>query len=274
MKVFLQDKLFEGAESLTVQKLDNSACEIHTHEFFEFVYVIKGNGTHAIDGKIYPVSRGSMLFINFGQTHEFKLDEGSEYCNILMRPEYIGTGLARETAAVYDLFSLVLESKGQKQCVRFSGRDAEDVDTLVKMLYSEFCSVREHRQDAMHDLMHLIELKILEVLRAGNPDEPQPKMHEILDYLKDNYALSPSLSDISERFYYNSSYFSRLFKKLTGTGFNAYLNSLKINEAVKLLQTTDMTVDAVAQAVGYSDAKTFYTQFRKFTGTTPTALRK
>lgn len=274
MKVFYPDKLFDGAETLTVQKQNETSCEIHTHEFFEFVYIVKGGGTHTVDGTAYPVGRGSMLFINFGQTHEFCMDDGAEYFNILLLPEYIGTGLKRETAAVYDLFALVLESGEKRQCVRFFGSDADDVQALVNMLYSEFRSHKERRRAAMSDLMHLIVLKILDAVREGKPDAPEPKIYEILDYLKENYALNPSLSEVGKRFYYNSSYFSRLFKRFTGTGFNAYLNSLKINEAIKLLKTTDMTVDAVSQAVGYSDAKTFYAQFRKFTGTTPSALRR
>ena len=273
MKVFSHEKLFDGADTLTVQKRAETSCEIHTHEFFEFVFIAKGVGTHKIDGTEYKVKRGSLLFINFDQTHEFIMDEGSEYYNILLLPEYIGLGLRRETAAVYDLFSLVLELGDCRQCVLFSGTDTERVECLVKMLYDEY-SFKPSDKEIMRDALHIIELLALKNLREGKNDLTSPKIAEVIEYLKTNYARNPSLTELSEKFYYNSSYFSRLFKKLTGTGYNAYLNSLKISEAVKLLNSTDMTVDAISQAVGYSDYKTFYTQFKKFTGTIPTNFRK
>lgn len=80
-----------------------------------------------------------MLFINFGQTHSIETTNG-EYYNILLLPEYIGTELARETAAVYDLFSLVLENGDGKCCVNFSGSEIEETEFIVRMLYTEYCS--------------------------------------------------------------------------------------------------------------------------------------
>ena len=109
MKEFYRKEVFANNDTVTVQHITGEdECPTHTHDFFEFVYVTKGEGRHVIDGVSYPVKKGCLLFINFGQTHSIETTNG-EYYNILLLPEYIGTELARETAAVYDLFSLVVE---------------------------------------------------------------------------------------------------------------------------------------------------------------------
>lgn len=65
-----------------------------------------------------------------------------------------------------------------------------------------------------------------------------------------------------------------MFKKFTGEGFNAYVNSLKINEALELIESTSLSMEEISAKVGYKDTKTFYAQFKKLTGSTPGAFRK
>ena len=65
-----------------------------------------------------------------------------------------------------------------------------------------------------------------------------------------------------------------MFKRFTGEGFNAYVNSLKVSEAVELLESTDLSAEEIAGMVGYADVKTFYARFKKSTGTTPGAFRR
>ena len=274
MKEFYRKEVFANNDTVTVQHITGEdECPTHTHDFFEFVYVTKGEGRHVIDGVSYPVKKGCLLFINFGQTHSIETTNG-EYYNILLLPEYIGTELVRETAAVYDLFSLVLENGDGKCCVNFSGSEIEETEFIVRMLYTEYCADSEERRAALSDLIHLLTIKALRKVRKRSETKSFGQMSEILDWLKAHYAENPTLSGVSEKFFYNSSYFSRLFKRFTGEGFNAYVNALKINEALGLIENTDLAVEEIADKVGYGDAKTFYAQFKKLTGATPGAFRK
>ena len=273
MKEYYRKEFFLQNDTVTVQHIKGDGiCPTHTHDFFEFVYVSKGEGMHVIDGISYPVKKGSLLFINFGQTHSIETT-GGEYYNILLLPEYIGTELARETAAVYDLFSLVLENGDSRCCVNFYGSEIEETEMIVRMLYEEYCADSEERRAALSDLIHLLTIKVLRKVRKRAETKSFGHMSEILDWLKAHYAENPTLSGVSEKFFYNSSYFSRLFKRFTGEGFNAYVNTLKINQALGLIESTDLTMEEIADKVGYGDVKNFYAQFKKLTGATPGAFR-
>lgn len=272
MRGFYRSELFHGDENLVVQHQADNGCEAHTHDFFEFVLMAKGEAVHIVDGKSYRTRPGSVIFINFGQTHEIKSD-GSEYYNVLISPDYIGSGLYRETAAVRELFSFVYGRGDGDQCVNFTGADVTRAITLVGELCRETTEKRESWEAASSDLLHLFLIMLLRHVRSEKNAVLPAKIDGILGWLREHYAENPSLSEVSERFYYNDSYFSRMFKRFTGEGFNAYVNSLKIGEATELLENTSLSIEEIAENVGFADVKTFYAQFRKITGTTPGAFR-
>ena len=64
-----------------------------------------------------------------------------------------------------------------------------------------------------------------------------------------------------------------IFKSQYGLSIQAYANMLRIQRAERLLTTTDDTVASVAYGVGFESASSFYRQFHRHTGLSPTAYR-
>lgn len=88
-----------------------------------------------------------------------------------------------------------------------------------------------------------------------------------LEYIDLHYMNSElSLGVLAEILYVNVSYLSRLFKQEIGDTFVEYLTKLRINKGIELLQTTDMKVYEVAEAVGIQDPHYFSICFKKIVG--------
>lgn len=68
--------------------------------------------------------------------------------------------------------------------------------------------------------------------------------------------------------------FDRRFRAATGYSPKDYLQSLRVEEAKQLLEMDECKIDAVAEAVGYSDSRAFRRLFRKMTGLTPAEYRR
>jgi two-component system response regulator YesN len=68
-------------------------------------------------------------------------------------------------------------------------------------------------------------------------------------------------------------YFSKLFRDVTGISFREWNMSVRVNAARILLRTTNRQIRAVAAAVGYLDVTTFARAFRKATGMSPREYR-
>ena len=68
--------------------------------------------------------------------------------------------------------------------------------------------------------------------------------------------------------------FARTFRAQTGTTPGAYVEQLRVDAARRLLESSDLTVAAVASAVGLPRAETLHRAFLRRVGTTPGAYRR
>lgn len=95
----------------------------------------------------------------------------------------------------------------------------------------------------------------------------------MLHYIHDNYCTNISIQQIADHCSINSNYASQLFNKIIGQTYNSYLTDLRLKQAVKLLQNTDLAVAEIASEVGYRDYFYFAKVFKKSMGITPTSFR-
>lgn len=94
------------------------------------------------------------------------------------------------------------------------------------------------------------------------------------DYVDLHYAEDISRSNLSDLFYLDPDYASKLFKKETGISFKNYIIMKRIEVAKNLLTTTDLPINTIADNVGYGNYSYFTRLFKKITGMTPVEYRK
>lgn len=96
----------------------------------------------------------------------------------------------------------------------------------------------------------------------------------VLAYMEKNYDKDLKLENIAKAFNYNSAYLGKLFKKEMGEGFNNILDSIRIENAKKLLVEQDYKVYQVSEKVGFSNIDYFYNKFKKHVGVSPKEFQK
>lgn len=98
---------------------------------------------------------------------------------------------------------------------------------------------------------------------------------DVLQYIQTHLTDSSlSLGSVAETFHMNDSYLSRTFTKELGFSFSKYLNRLRMEHAISLLNTTDLKAYQIAEAVGIPDAYYFSNCFKKYTGKSIRDYRK
>lgn len=97
---------------------------------------------------------------------------------------------------------------------------------------------------------------------------------EVKNYLDEHYTEKIVLDDLSEKYYINKYYLTKIFKETYGSTINGYIIAKRITRAKQLLRFTDMTVDEIGNAVGMGDANYFSRTFRKVEGISPREYRK
>lgn len=110
-----------------------------------------------------------------------------------------------------------------------------------------------------------------EELSSLNSSSGQRQALLALDYIQNNY-MDPNLSLNSICSYLNisTSYFSTIFKEVTGETFMEVLIRTRMDKARELLVNTTLKNYEIAEKVGFSDPHYFGISFKKATGKTPT----
>lgn len=103
---------------------------------------------------------------------------------------------------------------------------------------------------------------------------PESRFHEIISYIDGHYCDDITLQKISEKFYINSGYLSRMFKAETGESYVNYVTNKKMERAKSLLMNKDLSITEIANILSYKDINYFSGLFKKQVGMSPQKYRK
>lgn len=96
----------------------------------------------------------------------------------------------------------------------------------------------------------------------------------VREYIQEQYTDSAlSIRQIAAEFGFHENYVSNLYKEEYGENLSAAIEKLRIEKASLLLETTDMRIGEVAEAVGYSSDSSFRRAFKKISGISPVDYR-
>jgi len=95
-----------------------------------------------------------------------------------------------------------------------------------------------------------------------------------LQYLRDNFFEQLPLPKVARKAGFSVPAFTRVFKQATGTTFVSYLRGIRVDHARKLLTTTPLSLEQIAQSCGFNSQHHLIRSFKKVTGTTPGAYRR
>jgi predicted TIM-barrel enzyme/AraC-like DNA-binding protein len=96
----------------------------------------------------------------------------------------------------------------------------------------------------------------------------------VKNYIAKNYMKEIRLSDLALVAHISSSYLSTIIKKELGYSFSEYLVRFRIDKAAEIIKQEKLTLQEVAQIVGYSDYAQFSKMFKKYKKVAPKEFAK
>ncbi|EGG34923.1 response regulator transcription factor [Paenibacillus sp. HGF5] len=154
------------------------------------------------------------------------------------------------------------------------GKMKVETGSLENAKYDYFRKIDEARYAG--EAIAVVEAFIREAERAIGETNTSvnPNMDRLLEYIKDHYADPITLTGVARQFHFNASYLSSYFASYNGEGFSEYLNKIRLEKAMELLLTTELTISEISASVGYSDQSYFTKVFKKQTGISPSQFRR
>jgi len=112
----------------------------------------------------------------------------------------------------------------------------------------------------------------IEAAKDVPESEKDERMAAIISYIRKNFA-SVTLDELSEEFYLSKPYLSKHIRELTGENFGDIVKKIRLTKAKEHLKNNSMTVQTIAESVGYENVEHFNRLFKKSFNMTPVQYR-
>ncbi|BCZ48775.1 DNA-binding response regulator [Clostridium gelidum] len=132
--------------------------------------------------------------------------------------------------------------------------------------------------DSMHDVKAWFikkSIKVSSFIKKERINSSMLLVEKAKQYVKDNYSdYDVSVEKLCAQLHVSPTYFSTIFKRETEMNFVNFLTTVRLEQAVKLLNTTDDKTYMIADKVGYPEANYFSYVFKRKFGVSPSKYRK
>lgn len=258
--------------------------QLHTHDYIELAYIVEGRFHQRIMGKDICFKKGELCLIDKNCPHQDFLEEDESIILFIgLANEIFDEVMVRnigEERILNFLQTSLMKQKDIQQYLHFKPKSQEDealephLLQLVTELSTNDVAAAYICKGVIMRIMHHISSKY--EFNLSNDERKKMKwliFEEVTDYISVNYR-QITVKDLADRFHFNEDYFNRLFKEKTGGTYLEYLQEVRLKQAYRLLRSTDISVEEVAEQVGYQNKGYFYKIFVEKYKMTPAKTRK
>ncbi|TBL73229.1 response regulator transcription factor [Paenibacillus thalictri] len=108
----------------------------------------------------------------------------------------------------------------------------------------------------------------------GEKPSYSPYVQQAIQFIRHHYHEEIGLDRTAKQLNLSPAYLSRLFKSETGVGMVEYINRIRVEAGMKLLQSGEISVKEVYEKVGFNNYSYFFRVFKEITGQTPQQAAK
>lgn len=245
---------------------------LHWHTDIEFIYCLEGSLNVETEDGSYIIEKNHIVLMNknkihrLSKTHEnnivfilqIDLSSYTHYiehidnfvyeCNSLFFPEH-------NYSQIIDLFWQYIHIF-IKDDVGFIIRLRALTDSTILFLLDNCIS----KQTLSHT--------------SKSSDETLTRLNQVFNYVASNYENPIPISTIASQLHISSYHFSHFFKSKTGYSFGNYLKQYRLEQSIKFLLQSDLTILEIANNCGFSSIQAYIKYFKSTYYLTPLKYRK
>lgn len=248
----------------------------HFHSTYEIYYLMSGKREFFINDRTVVIHEGDIVIIAPNILHRTTNTDipGYERLIVNIHEQYI--------ASMNGSYREILQPIFRKEylIVKASLQNRLAIESVAQSILQEI----QDQKPGFEMYVQALVLQMLiiccrqEIQSSQEPlESPSPvheRISEVVRYINTHYMHELSLHLLAEKFYVSPYYISRYFKEATGFTFVEYLNSVRVKEAKKLLESSKMKAHMICKKVGFGSVTHFGRVFKSVTGHSPLYYRK
>lgn len=299
MEVFNKNsKIFEENEKLCIYDLNvnfrinlgikNSRIEdilignYHKHNYYELIYVYKGEYSQEINGEIITLHQGEACILNPNINHnDIPIESGNTVLFFCFSNKFFYEIVSKYTTIHYKLDEFIKndlkDQNSLEQYIIFRKNNYLICNEIVEEILKEYFSPHIGTKLILSGKI----IRFLDILSNE---------YESLDLVRLNYLstrtafididsfIEKNISDISRgkianELHYNPNYINKIIRKNTGLTYSEYILNKKLKLAINLLKNSNLSINNIIKEVGYINKSYFYKVFTSKYSMTPQEFR-
>jgi AraC family transcriptional regulator of arabinose operon len=228
---------------------------------YDLWFILDGTGTLEFDGRLVPLMGGTCLLFAPGARPVARQDIEHRLRVFACHFDMDGNDMDCNSC---------LSHAWQSQHIQL--QEADFFWGLARR-----CIACYHRGDvwSRQRSLHLLQQMLWHFYDESRSPGPLPEtpLEDVARAVREEPGSIWTVKEMAQRAGLSPSQFTRRFRARMNVSPNHFVIQTRLDRARQLLRETDMTVGAIADALGYRDAHFFCRQFKAFTGHTPGSMR-
>ena len=256
--------------------------EPEKHQHMEIFFVVEGKGQLEINGRITFLSEGDVVVIDSMMPHRIcGIDRSSSF--VVMALMFDITAFIRDEFKVFRKKELDrFFNKISTSCFKINGKTkiSSKVQNILFDIEDEFLDTEDNnviRSFLILLLSYLVQYSNdqCENGKLLNKTPHGAEIEKAMIYIKQNINQNLTLDELARIANMNKTYFSTIFKKVTGLTVWEYILNARIELAISYLEKNndEFNITEILSMCGFNNATSFNKTFKKITGKTPTEYK-
>lgn len=258
-----------------IQVYGENIDQMHFHNLLEIGYCHYGDGDLVIEEETYRFGADMISCIPANVLHVTKSDTDVkafwEY--IYISPEEILKNCGKSAQEARD----ILETVNQKAFfIKAEGNPM--LTTLIGTIFEEMRQKGIYYQERIRGMVYALLFEIAQVngksenLFSGKGNSL--RLENAFAYVEEHYSSNFKIADLASECHMSETHFRRIFQEKMNMTPIEYVNFVRVKKACELIDKTDISMEDVAEQVGFVTPSTFNRNFRRIIGTSPYQWKK
>jgi AraC family transcriptional regulator, transcriptional activator of pobA len=252
---------------------------LHDHPLFELNMVLEGEQHFLVDGRDIMVGAGDILLLKPGESHSCStlpgqgmtylcIHFGVDEVELKMQLGRVGASLHEPGSPLWEMLYPLLARLGAPGMMEqeIGGNKMKSLSLCLELVSALSRLLADPPEGFLRETGRWDRLAMDIAHRIGSLASEQPR-------LVGEELMKQGIAGIARELGYSPAYCARLFKSVYGVSPRQYLSTVKLREAQLLLLNRELSMEQVAERLGFRDAAHFSKQFKRWTKLSPSEYR-
>ncbi len=245
----------------------------HKHDFFMVVLFTHGSGVHEIDFASYKIVPGTVFMLRPGQTHNWKLSNDIDGYIFFHSKDFYDSSSIAQKIQDYPFFSSI----HNPPIIIVKNKLKEKLTNLFAEIRREYEEEHLLKFQKLHTLATLTYIELTRSYQTQTTVQStlyQMKVKQLEDLIDKHYKTLKYPYQYANIMAVSEKHLNRICRSCLNKTTTDLISDRIILEAKNFLAHSKLSINQIAESIGYEDASYFSRLFKKRTGETALSFIK